>query len=86
MKQAKNVPDRLWDYLMLWICETGNLSVSSSKYTDGRTSTEILTCDTPDTSGYVDFSFYDWVSIRQNAGMGKVELDGGLVYHTKLDN
>ena len=60
---------------MVWICETRNISISSPKNADGRIPTEILTGDTPDISEqYVDFSFYDWVLFRQNAGMGEIEL------------
>ena len=74
VRYAKRVPKRLWDYLLLWISETGNLSVSSSKYANGRTSTEIITGETPDISEYVDFSFYDWVIYRSNAGLDEPEL------------
>ena len=28
----KNVPPRLWDFGLDWTCETGNLTVTSSKY------------------------------------------------------
>ena len=70
----KKVPKRLWDYLTVWICETGNLSVSSSKYAHGRTSLEIITGETPDISEYLDFGFYDWVVYRSNAGMGEPSL------------
>ena len=70
----KKVPKRLWDYLIIWICETGNLSVSSSKYAHGRTALEIITGETPDISEYLDFRFYDWVIYRSNAGMGETSL------------
>ena len=70
----KRVPRRLWDYLMTWICETNNLSVSSSKYANGRTAIEMITGETPDISEYLDFSFYDWVVYRSNAGLGEPEL------------
>ena len=73
MRSAK-VPARLWDYLIVWICETSNLSVSSTKYAGGRTPIEIITGDTPDISEYLDFSFYDWVSYRANAGLGEVSI------------
>ena len=39
----KKIPKRLWDYGIIWISETGNLAVSSSRYADGRTSIEIIT-------------------------------------------
>ena len=43
----RGVPKRLWDYLIVWICETYNLSVSSSCYTNGRTPIEIITRTLP---------------------------------------
>ena len=71
---AKRVSRRLWDYLILWISETGNLSVSSSKYAKGRTSLEIITRETPDISEYTDLGFYDWVTYRSNTGLGEPEI------------
>jgi hypothetical protein len=70
----KCIPPRLWDYVMVWVCETGNLTVSSSKYANGRTPVEIITGETPDISEYTDFSIYDWVTYRTNAGMGPISL------------
>ena len=70
----KKVPKRLWDYLLIWICETGNLSVSSSKFAHGRTSLEIITGEKPDISEYLDFGFYEWVVYRSNAGMDEPSL------------
>ena len=55
----KKVPRRLWDFGLVWVCETGNFIVSSSRYADGRTGIEIITGETPDISEYVDFGFYD---------------------------
>ena len=31
---------------------------------------EIITGETPDLSEYLDFGFYDWVTYRNNAGLG----------------
>ena len=70
----KAVPKRLWDYGLVWICETGNLTVSSSRYANNRTGLEIISGETPDISEYVDFGFYDWVSYRANAGLGELEI------------
>ena len=70
----KCIPLRLWDYVMVWVCETGNLTVSSSKYANGRTPVEIITGETPDISEYTDFGIYNWVTYRTNAGMGPVSL------------
>ena len=67
----KSVPKRLWDYLVTWICKTSSLSVSSSKYANGRTAVEIITGKTPDISEYLDFGFYNWVFYRSNAGLGE---------------
>ena len=46
----KKVPKRLWDYGLIWVCETGNLTVSSSRYANGRTPLEIITSETPNIS------------------------------------
>jgi len=70
----KHVPRRLWDYGIKWVCETGNLTVSSSRYAKGRTPLEIITGETPDITQYLDFGFYDWVTFKQNAGVGAGEL------------
>ena len=72
--KKKRVPRRLWDFAITWICETGNLTVSSSRYADGRTPIEIITGETPDISEYVDFSFYDWIVYRINAGLGEQSI------------
>ena len=70
----RDIPDRLWDFGLIWVCETGNLTASSSKYAGGRTSLELITGETPDISEYLDFGFYDWVIYRSNAGLGELSL------------
>ena len=70
----KNVHPRLWDFGLVWVCETGNLTVSSSRYAQGRTPIEYITGDTPDISEYLDFGFYDWVTYRTDAGLGPLSL------------
>ena len=74
LQDSKGVPDRLWDFGIEYICETGNLIVNSSRYSKGRTPLEIITGETPDISEYMDFGFYDWVLYRSNAGLGPVEV------------
>ena len=59
----RRVPRRLWDYGIVWVCETMSL-------TAGRTPLEQVTGETPDISEYLGFSFYDWVWYRDNAGVG----------------
>ena len=80
----KQVPLRLWDFAMVWVCETGNLTVSSSKYARGRTAVEIITGETPDISEYTDFCFYDWCTYRTNAGLGEVSLGRWLGVSHKI--
>ena len=70
----KDVPERIWDFGLVWVCETGNLSVSSSRHCGGRTPIESITGETPDISEYLDFGFYDWVIYRSNAGLGEPSL------------
>ena len=74
IQAKKNIPDRLWDYGISYVCETANMTVNSSRYSNGRTPIECITGETPDLSEYLDFGFYDWVTYRTNAGLGKPEL------------
>ena len=80
----KKVPRRLWDFGLVWICETNNLSVSSSKYSKGRTALEMLTGETPDISEYTDFPFYDWVTYRGSAGLGEITIGKWLGVSHKI--
>ena len=57
--ERKHVPKQIWDYLAVWICKTGSLSVSSSQYSRGQMAFEIIMGGTPDISEYLDFGFYD---------------------------
>ena len=54
-----DVPNRLWDYGIAYVCETGNVIVNTSKYSKGRTPLERITGETPNISEYLDFGFYD---------------------------
>lgn len=74
MQAKKNIPDRLWDFGISYVCETGNLTVNSSRYSNGRPPLEIITGETQDVSEYLDFGFYDWVLFRTNAGLGLPEI------------
>ena len=47
---------------------------TSSKYAKGRTPIECISGETPDISEYIDFGFYDWVTFRNNVGLGTAEL------------
>ena len=61
----KQVPRQLWDFGFIWVCETGNISVSSSKYAAGRTPVKTITSETPDISEYTDFGFYNWITLKK---------------------
>ena len=74
LQAKKNVPERLWNFGISYVCETGNIIPTRSKYSRGRTPIECISGDTPDISEYLDFGFYDWVSFRNNAGLGKAEI------------
>ena len=70
IQEKQGVPDRLWDFGITYVCNIRNLTVNASRYSNGRTPLEVITGETPDISEYLDFSFYDWVLYRSNAGMG----------------
>ena len=64
----------MWDYGIDYVCKTENMAVNSSRYSNGRTPLEIITCKTPYVSEYLDFGFYDWVTYQNNAGLGLPEI------------
>ena len=81
---CQKVPMRLWDYLMIWISETGSLLVFRSKFANGRISLELITGETPDISEYLHFGFYDQVVFRNNAGLEKSTLGRWLGVSHKI--
>ena len=46
------------------------MAVKNCMYSDGRTPLEIIKGKTPDVSEYIDFGFYDWVTYKNNSGLG----------------
>ena len=64
----------LWDYGLVWIIKTGNLSVSSSRYGSERIPLEYVTREMPDISEYLDCTFYDRGTYRANAGLGELYI------------
>ncbi len=74
LQEKTQAPDRLWDFGLDYICETGNVTVNSSHYSEGRVPIEKITGETPDISEYLDFGFYDWVTYKPNAGLGKLRV------------
>ena len=67
-------PERLWYYGLVWIIETGDLSIYSSRYASGRTLLEYIIGESPDISEYLYFTFYDWVTYRANAGLVEISI------------
>ena len=35
---------------------------------------ELIKGETPDINEYIDFSFYDWVTFKQDAGLGEIYI------------
>lgn len=70
----KNVPQRLWDYGLQWVCDIQNRTANNSRGLDGRCPLEKITGETVDISEYLDFGFYDWVWYRENAGLGETKI------------
>ena len=70
----KNVPQRLWDYGLQWVCDIQNRTANTARGLDGRCPLERITGETVDISEYLDFGFYDWVWFRDNAGLGETKL------------
>ena len=80
------VPDRLWDYVITYVCETGNLTVNSLRYSNRQTPLEIITGETPDVSDYLDFGFYDWITYRTNADLGQPYIRSWLGVSHRVGN
>ena len=53
----RNVPRQLWNFVIVWVCETINLSVSRSRHANLRTVLEHIPGETPDISECLDFGF-----------------------------
>ena len=70
----KNVPRRLWDYGLRWVCEVQNRTANSARDLGGRCPLEKVTGESVDISEYLDFGFYDWVWYKENAGLGETKL------------
>ncbi|KAI2498409.1 Reverse transcriptase (RNA-dependent DNA polymerase) [Fragilaria crotonensis] len=70
----KNLPKKLWDFGLQWVCDIQNRTANSARGLDGRCPLERVTGETVDISEYLDFGFYDWVWYRENAGLGETKL------------
>ena len=67
-------PRRLWNYGLPHVAKVMQHTASHAGTLNGRTPIEKLTGETPDISEYLDFGFYDWVTYKQDAGLGEVKI------------
>ena len=74
MKEKYDVHDRVWDFLIAYVCERGNVIANGSGYAKGRTPIEGITGNTPDISEYLDFSFYDLVTYKSDPGVHSASI------------
>ena len=82
--KRKKVPDRLWDYGISNICETGNIFPRSSKNSKGRTLIDYFSWENLDISENIDSGFYDSVMLRSNTGLGKAKIGQWLAVSHKM--
>ena len=78
---SRNIPRRLWDYGLTWICELMQRTVNSRFDTFNKTPFSIVLGDTPDISEYTDFTFWDWVWVIEGAGLSETILANLLACH-----
>ena len=71
---SRNIPKRLWDYGLTWVCELMQRTVNSRFDTFNKTPFSIVVGDTPDISEYTDFTFWDWVWVIEGAGPSETIL------------
>jgi hypothetical protein len=57
-------PDAFWDFALEYVVHLRQLFVRSAA--SNRSPIETITGDTPDTSEYIEFDFYQWVKYRES--------------------
>jgi hypothetical protein len=92
----KRVPKIFWDYGIVWVCETMSRTYLQNQRVDGGVPLTKVTGETVDISPYLEFSFYDRVWFRDNAGLGPQlpgswlgiakNIGGMMCYHVLHDN
>ena len=70
--------------MISWVCETGNVTESLSRYAKGWTVIEIFTGETPDITEYLDFALYDWVTYKKMQDFRNLQLANGCVFYIGL--
>jgi hypothetical protein len=63
-----------------------SLTLNNSFNLEGRTPMEQITGKTPDISEYLDLGFYDWVSYKDNAGIGDNKIGRWLDVSHRVGN
>ena len=69
----QRVPEELWDYGIRWVSETSSLTHSYAGSMEGHIPLTQVTGEIADISEYLDFSFYDRVWWKDNAGLSPSE-------------
>jgi hypothetical protein len=70
----KRVPRKLWDYGIRWTCQVMQRTSSEAGKLRGNCPLQEVTGESVDISEYLDFSFYDHVSYKENAGLGETRI------------
>jgi hypothetical protein len=82
----KRVPKIFWDYGMRWVCETMFCTYLRNQRVDGGVSLTKVTGETVDISPHLEFSFYDLVWFRDNAGLApNCQADGWVLPRTSKE-
>ena len=70
----KLIPRVFWDYGLTWCCEIMSRTFTRSHAIDGMVPLQGLTGDVVEISPFLEFSIWDRVWFRDNAGLGKPKL------------
>ena len=76
-------PISLWSYGIPYVANIIQITASFAADLHGSTRLEALTGETPDIFQYLDFSFYDQVCFKEDAGLEETNLGRflGVSYH-----
>jgi len=66
---VKNIPQRMWDYGINWVCEIMLRTGNSRFNTHSKIPYSIVVSETPDISEYIDFTLLDWVNVIEGNGL-----------------
>ena len=69
----KRIPKQLWDYGLRWVSEISSLTHTTAGTLGSIIPLQQVTGETPDISEYLDFSLYDEIWYKDNAGASPFE-------------